>query len=82
MSLLGLFERLQRDHGNFPDSMNNRFGAWGHIISLSRAIYLGVEHGDFHIPPRQGDLFDPHRYPFLEGWSGAKRADRHPDGAR
>lgn len=71
MSLLGLFERLQRDHGNFPDSMNNRFGAWGHIISLSRAIYLGVEHSDFHIPPRQGDLFDPHRYPFLEGWSGA-----------
>jgi hypothetical protein len=70
MSLLGLFERLQRDHGNFPDSMNNRFGAWGHIISLSRAIYLGVEHGDFHIPPRQGDLFDPHLYPFLEGWSG------------
>ena len=70
MSLLGLFERLQRDHGNFPDSMNNRFGAWGQIISLSRAIYLGVEHGDFHIPPRQGDLFDPHRYPFLEGWSG------------
>jgi hypothetical protein len=70
MSLLGLFERLQRDHGNFPDSMDNRFGAWGHIISLSRAIYLGAEHGDFHIPPRQGDLFDPHRYPFLEGWSG------------
>ena len=70
MSLLGLFEKLQRDNGNFPDSMHNRFGAWGHIISLSRAIYLGVEHGDFHIPPRQGDLFDPHRYPFLEGWSG------------
>lgn len=70
MSLLGLFERLQRDHGNFPDSMNNRFSAWGHIISLSRAIYLGVEHGDFHIPPRQGDLFDPHRYSFLEGWPG------------
>lgn len=70
MSLLGLFERLQRDHGNFPDSMNNRFSAWGHIISLSRSIYLGVEHGDFHIPPRQGDLFDPHRYSFLEGWTG------------
>lgn len=70
MSLVGLFERLQRDHGNFPDSMNNRFSAWGHIISLSRAIYLGVEHGDFHIPPRQGDLFDPHRYSFLEGWTG------------
>ena len=70
MSLLGLFERLQRDHGNFPDSMNNRFGAWGHIISLSRAIYLGVEHGNFHIPPRQGDLFDPHRFSFLEGWTG------------
>lgn len=70
MSLLGLFERLQRDHGNFPDSMNNRFGAWGHIVSLSRAIYLGVDHGDFHIPSRQGDLFDPHRFKFLEGWTG------------
>ncbi|ABV86599.1 type IIL restriction-modification enzyme MmeI [Shewanella pealeana] len=70
MSLLGLFERLQRDHGNFPDSMSNRFGAWGHIISLSRTIYLGVDHGDFHIPARQGDLFDPHRYAFLEGWTG------------
>ena len=71
MSLLGLFERLQRDQGNFPDSMNNRFGAWGHIISLSRTIYLGAEHGDFRIPPRQGDLFDPHGYPFLEGWTGS-----------
>lgn len=70
MSLLGLFERLQRDHGNFPDSMNNRFGAWGHIVSLCRAIYLGVDHDDFHIPPRQGDLFDPHRFKFLEGWTG------------
>lgn len=70
MSLLGLFERLQRDHGNYPDSMNNRFGAWGHLISLFRTIYLGVEHGDFHIPARQGDLFDPHTYPFLEGWNG------------
>jgi hypothetical protein len=70
MSLLGLFERLQREHGNYPDSMNNRFSAWGQIISLSRAIYLGVEHKDFHIPSRQGDLFDPHRYSFLEGWSG------------
>lgn len=71
MSLLGLFERLQRDQGNFPDSMNNRFSAWGHIVSLSRAIYLGVDHDDFHIPPRHGDLFDPHRYSFLEGWTGA-----------
>lgn len=70
MSLIGLFEKLQRDNGNFPDSMSNRFGAWGHVISLFRAIYLGVEHGDFLIPPRQGDLFDPHRYSFLEGWLG------------
>lgn len=70
MSLLGLFEKLQRDNGTFPDSMHNRFGAWGHIISLSRTIHLGVEHGDFHIPARQGDLFDPHRYAFLEGWAG------------
>lgn len=69
MSLVGLFERLQFDHGNYPDSMNNRFSAWGHVISLSRAIYLGVKHGDFQIPARQGNLFDPHCYSFLEGWT-------------
>jgi len=70
MSLLALFEQLQDDAGAFPDSMHQRYGAWGRLLSLFRAIYFGVQHGDMHMPARQGDLFDPERFPFLEGWSG------------
>ncbi|MCL4750476.1 MAG: N-6 DNA methylase [Myxococcales bacterium] len=68
LSVLGLFERLQEDAGAHPDSMSRRFGAWGQLVGLFRAVYLGVEHGDLHMPPRRGALFDPNTYPFLEGW--------------
>ncbi|MBX3251398.1 MAG: N-6 DNA methylase [Myxococcales bacterium] len=68
LSLLGLFERLQHDHGAHPDSMSRRFGAWAHLVALFRTLYLGLEHGDLRLPPRRGALFDPNTYPFLEGW--------------
>jgi hypothetical protein len=71
MSALGLFDQLQEDHGAHPDSMARRFGAWSRLLALFRSIYLGVNHGDLTMPPRRGDLFDPHRYPFLEGWGPA-----------
>ncbi|GAB4209406.1 MAG: N-6 DNA methylase [Sandaracinaceae bacterium] len=74
LSVLGLFERLQRDRGAYPDAMSRRFGAWGRLIALFRAVYLGVDHGDLHMPPRRGALFDPHTYPFLEGWGPAGSA--------
>jgi len=74
LSLLALFEQLQTDHGAYPDSMARRFGAWGRLVSVFRAIFLGVEHGDLHMPPRRGSLFNPHEYPFLEGWGPAGSA--------
>lgn len=74
LSLLALFEQLQTDHGAYPDSMGRRFGAWGRLVSVFRAIFLGLEHGDLHMPPRRGSLFNPHEYPFLEGWGPAGSA--------
>jgi hypothetical protein len=68
LSLFSLFEQLQRDAGLHPDSMARRFGAWDRLLALFRAVYRGVRHGDFHLPPRRGELFDPEAYPFLEGW--------------
>ena len=68
LSVLGLFDGLQTDRGAFPDSMSRRFGAWDRLITLFRAVYLGVSHGDLTMPPRRGSLFSPHEYPFLEGW--------------
>lgn len=67
-SVLGLFDQLQADDGEFPDSMDRRFGAWDRLLALFRAVWLGVEHDDFRMPPRGGRLFDPNRFPFLEGW--------------
>jgi len=75
LSVLGLFEQLRDDAGAHPDAMGRRFGAWARLLSLFRAVYLGVDDGaGLHMPPRRGALFDPHAYPFLEGWGPAGSA--------
>jgi len=73
-SVLSLFDQLQADHGAYPDSMSRRFGAWGRLVTVFRAVYLGVSHGRLVMPPRRGSLFNPHTYPFLEGWGPAGSA--------
>jgi hypothetical protein len=67
LSALALYEDLAADAGAFPDAMARRFGAYGRLLSLSRAIYFGISHGALRMPPRHGELFSPHAYPFLEG---------------
>ncbi|AGY56938.1 Eco57I restriction-modification methylase domain-containing protein [Gloeobacter kilaueensis] len=66
-SLTGLFERLRIDWGNYPDTMDQRFGAWAALLSLFRLAFEGAAHGEFSLPARQGQLFNPDEYPFLEG---------------
>jgi len=66
-SISGLFERLREDAALYPDTMDQRYGAWAQIITLSRLIYDGGGHGVLHLPTRHGRLFDPDAYPFLEG---------------
>ncbi len=66
-SVTGLYERLQVDNGRYPDTMDQRFGAWAQLLTLFRLIYRGGSHGNLRIPAREGYLFDPDRYPFLEG---------------
>ncbi len=84
LSALGLFEQLQRDHGEWPDSMARRFGAWPRLVGLFRAVFLGLRYGDLVMPARRGELFDPHRFAFLEGWgpSGAAPLVDHDAMAR
>ena len=80
LSVFGLYERLAHDAGSFPESMHHRFGAYGRLLSLFRAVFLGVTHGDLHLPPRQGKLFDPSSYPFLEGGlPGSTAPIAHPE---
>jgi len=63
----GLFERLRADAERYPDTMDHRFGAWAQLLALFRIIHGGCKHPDLQMPARAGHLFDPDRYPFLEG---------------
>jgi hypothetical protein len=75
LSLLGLYQRLAHDDGAHPESMHHRFGAYGQLLALFRAVFFGVKHGSLELPARRGRLFDPNSYPFLEGgqpdWTAA-----------
>jgi hypothetical protein len=78
-SIGGLFERLREDAALHSDNMESRYGAWAHLVALFRVLYDGARHGEqIQIPARRGYLFDPARYPFLEGDSGI--LPRIPDG--
>ncbi|MHC5609919.1 MAG: Eco57I restriction-modification methylase domain-containing protein [Nostoc sp.] len=66
-SVNGLYERLREDAGNYPDTMDQRYGAWAWLLSLFRLVYDGGGHADLYLPARHGQLFDPDEYPFLEG---------------
>ncbi len=64
----GLFERLRADAGRYPDTMDQRYGAWAALLALFRLVHRGGGHAArFSLPARHGELFDPARYPFLEG---------------
>lgn len=66
-SVTGLFERLRADAGRYPDTMDQRYGAWAQLLALFRLVHDGCRHGRMHLPARHGYLFNPDRYPFLEG---------------
>ena len=70
-SLTGLYQRLREDYALHPDTMDQRFGAWAHLLVLFRLIHDGARAhrtgGAVTLPERRGALFDPDRFPFLEG---------------
>lgn len=72
-SLAGLYERLREDDARYPDTMTQRYGAWAQLITLFRMVHDGARAGQLHMPPRHGALFDPGRFPFLEGRAGPVR---------
>ncbi len=74
-SLTGLFDKLRQDDGRFPDTMEQRYGAWTRLCVLFRLIFDGAKHNTLQLPARKGHLFDPDGWPFLEGRprSGARQ---------
>ncbi|MBS1770566.1 MAG: N-6 DNA methylase [Acidobacteria bacterium] len=63
----GLFERLRSDAERYPDTMDQRYGAWAQLLALFRAVHSGCYQSQMRMPARSGYLFDPARFPFLEG---------------
>jgi len=47
--------------------LERRYDAWPRLLSAFRAVYGGLQHDDVHIPAYGGSLFNPDRFPFLEG---------------
>ncbi len=59
--------------------MDQRYGAWAQLLTLFRLIYEGGSHGGFKLPARNGYLFDPDRYAFLEGsWTSRRQSEEKP----
>jgi len=56
---------LADQHGE--ELLERRYDAWPRLLSAFRAVYGGLKHDDVHIPAYGGSLFNPDRFPFLEG---------------
>ncbi len=76
-SIAGLHERLREDAALYPDTMDQRFGAWAQLLVLFRMVHDGAESGPMRLPRRHGVLFDPDRFPFLEGRPAAGGRQLH-----
>jgi len=56
---------LADQHGE--ELLERRYDAWPRLLAAFRAVYGGLRHDDVHIPAYGGNLFNPDRFPFLEG---------------
>ena len=56
---------LADQHGE--ELLERRYDAWPRLLAAFRAVYGGLRHDDLHIPAYGGNLFNPDRFPFLEG---------------
>jgi hypothetical protein len=52
-------------HGE--EILERRHDAWCRLLSTFRAVFGGVQHERLDLPAHAGNLFDPDRFPFLEG---------------
>lgn len=69
-----LREELQAGRQDNPEALETRSTAWHRLLATARAVHSGVQHHHlthrFVMPAYGGALFDPDRFPFLEGRSG------------
>lgn len=59
-----LQEEAER-YGEEP--LEKRSAAWHRLLATFRMVHAGVQHENLRVPPYGGSLFDPDRFPFVEG---------------
>jgi hypothetical protein len=62
-------------HGEEP--LERRSSAWHRLLATFRMVHGGVEHENLRLPAYGGTLFDPDRFPFLEGRKQGEPWHRH-----
>jgi hypothetical protein len=64
-SLRALLRTAADQHGE--EVLERRTDAWHHLLAAFRAVHSGIRHDRLTLPAYGGSLFDPDRFPFLEG---------------
>jgi hypothetical protein len=63
-----LQEQLQEVADRYGEEvLERRYDAWARLLATFRAVHGGIQHQDLMMQAYGGSLFDPDRYPFLEG---------------
>jgi hypothetical protein len=47
--------------------LERRRASWSRLLAVFRAVFGGIDHPTLRLPAMGGSLFDPDRFPFLEG---------------
>jgi len=55
------------------DVLDYHYDAWFRLLAAFRMVYAGTNHDRLNQPAYGGSLFDPDRFPFLEGRSGGQK---------
>ena len=69
-SLKARYERLREDAGHYPDTMEQRFGAWAGLMSLCRLVFDGGG-------PTARDMGGAHRHAVHGAFRWRRGHDRH-----
>lgn len=79
-----LRQQLEEDEDKFgAEVLECRSDAWVRLLATFRAVFAGIDHADLRLPAMGGSLFDPDKYPFLEGrqrgesWRGVSYSHSH-----
>ncbi len=66
---ISTLQAILRDQAELSgeEVLERRHDAWSRLLAIFRVVYSGIEYQDMRLPAYGGHLFDPDRYPFLEG---------------